>query len=167
MCCNDYKYSLHEYASGKLNELEMHAVAKHLKTCDQCRRELEEIKGIKAFLNSGSFEQAMPPLDLKSDIMASINLKRYKKTYKNTWGELANWGMSLVAAGLILLLLNVAPLNNIETAQSEWASTKENISEKIHQPFSSLNEGLGNFTKSITELDGISGRIEREKKGGN
>ncbi len=166
MCCSEYRNSLHEYVSGGLSELESHAIARHLKTCDRCRSELDEIIGMKAFLKSG-FQENVAPMNLKSEIMASINLKKYKKAYKNTLGELANWGMSLVAAGLILLFINVAPVENIEQVQSGWDNTKENISQKIYHPFSSINEGLDKFTRKISELDGVTGRIEREKKGGN
>jgi anti-sigma factor RsiW len=134
-----------------LSELECHAIARHLKTCDKCRSEVEEIKEMKAFLKSGFQENVMPPMDLKSAIMASINLKKYKKVYKNTMGELANWGMSLVAAGLILLFINAAPVDNIAHVQSEWDNTKESITEKISQHFSSINEGLDKFTKRISE----------------
>ncbi|HYF75051.1 MAG TPA: zf-HC2 domain-containing protein [Candidatus Nitrosocosmicus sp.] len=167
MCCSEYKNSLHEYASGGLNELEYHAVTRHLKTCDKCRKELEEIKDMKAILKSGFQKNLMPPIDLKAGIMASINLNKYKKVYKNTLGELANWGMSLVAAGLILLFMNVAPANDIVHVQNEWDNTKQNITQKISQPFSSINESLDRFTNRIVELDGITGRIERDKKGGN
>lgn len=167
MCCNECKNSLHEYASGKLSELEHHAIARHLKTCEKCRRELEEIGAMKAILKSGFQDNMMPPMDLKSGIMASINLNKYKKTYKSTLGELANWGMSLVAAGLILLIMNVAPVDNMVQVQNDWDNTKQSITQKIYQPFSSINEGLDKFTKRITELDGITGRIERDKKGGN
>ncbi len=82
-------------------------------------------------------------------------------------GELANWGMSLVAAGLILLFINAAPTENIVNVQNEWDNTKQNITQKIYHPFSSINEGLDRFTKRITELNGITGRMEREKEGGN
>ena len=167
MCCNECRNNLHEYAKGTLSELESHATARHLKSCNKCRRELEEIKELEAFLKSSFRDSMITPMGLKSDIMASINLKRYKKVYKNTLGELANWGMSLVAAGLILLFINVTPMDNIIRVQNEWDNTKENITEKIHQPFSSINKGLDKFTERITQLDGITGRIEREKKGGN
>ena len=167
MCCNEYRNNLHEYASGGLSELECHAIARHLKTCDKCRREVEEIKEMKAFLKSGFQENVVPLMNLKSGIMASINLKKYKKVYKKNLGELANWGMSLVAAGVILLFINVTPSDNIARVQNEWDNTKENITQKMQQPFSSINEGLDKFTKKITQLDGITGRIEREKKGGN
>jgi len=167
MRCNEYRNNLHEYAKGKQCELESHATAKHLKTCEKCRRELNEIKELKIFLMSGFQESMIPPMDLKSNIMASINLKKYKKTSKNNWVELANWGMSLVAAGLILLLINVTPMENMLRAQNEWDNTKENITQKIYQPFSSINERLDKFTEKVTQLDGITGRIEREKEGGN
>lgn len=167
MCCNEYRNSLHEYASNSLSELEYHAVSKHLKTCEKCRRELEEIKAMKAILSSGFEENLMPPVDLKASIMASINLRKYKKAYKNTLGELANWGMSLVAAGVILLFINVAPVQNMALVQSELDSTRQSIARIISRPFSSISEGLDKITERITELDGISGRIERDREGGN
>ncbi|MEA4848204.1 MAG: zf-HC2 domain-containing protein [Clostridiaceae bacterium] len=167
MCCNENRGMLHEYATGKLSELESRAVERHLKSCDRCRRELAEIKELKAFLRSSLREDVMPPADLKSSIMASINLKKYKKVYKDALGELANWGMSLVAAGLILLFINAAPADDLIRVQKELDNTRESFTQKIYQPFNSINEGINNFTKGITQLDGITARIEREKEGGN
>ncbi|HYE81608.1 MAG TPA: zf-HC2 domain-containing protein [Clostridia bacterium] len=167
MCCNEIRNNLHGYASGKLNELESHSTAKHLKSCDKCRRELEEIRAMKIFLKSDLRENVTPPLDLKSGIMASINLNKYKKVYKNTLGELANWGMSLVAAGLILLFASIGPADNIVQVRNDWDNAREGIRDKIYQPFSSINERLDKFTDRITQLDGITGRMEREKEGGN
>jgi hypothetical protein len=167
MCCNEYRNSLHEYAGNSLNELERHAISKHLKACEKCRRELEEIKAMKAILTSGFKDAVMPPMDLKAGIMASINLRKYKTVYKNTLGELSNWGMSLVAAGLILLFINVAPADNIVQVQSGLDNTRQSIAQTISRPFSTLSESLDKFTERITELNGITGRIERDKKGGN
>jgi len=79
---------------------------------------------------------------------------------------MANLGMSLVAAGLILLILNTAPKDDLVRVQNELYNTGENITQKISQPFSSINERIDNLTNSITQLDGIMGRIEREKEGG-
>jgi len=166
MCCDENRGMLHEYAAGKLSELESYAVARHLKACDRCRRELAEIKALKVFLKSGFQESIIPSMDLKSSIMASVDLKRYKKSYRNTLGEMANLGMSLVAAGLILLILNTAPKDDLVRVQNELYNTGENITQKISQPFSSINERIDNLTNSITQLDGIMGRIEREKEGG-
>ena len=138
MCCDENRKMLHEYASGKLSELESHAVAKHLKSCDRCRRELAEIKELKAFLKSDIQKNIRLPADLKFSIMSSIDLKRYKKSYKNTLGELANWGMSLVAAGLILLILNMAPREDLVRVQNDVYNTGENITKRISQPLSSI-----------------------------
>lgn len=166
MCCDENRIMLHEYASGKLSELESHAVEKHLKSCDRCRRELAEIKELKAFLKSDIQKNIRPPADLKFSIMSSIDLKRYKKSYKNTLGELANWGMSLVAAGLILLILNMAPREDLVRVQNDLYNTGENITKRISQPLSSINERIDKLTYGITQLDGIVGRIEKEKEGG-
>jgi len=167
MCCNEYRYNLHEYSTGTLNELESHAIARHLKSCEKCRRELQEIRDIKNILKPGTEDMVLPPADLKSSIMKSVNLKKYIASHRNTIGELANWGMSLVAAGLILLLLNASPAGNMVQVRNDWDTRRENIGEKLHQPFSSIYEGLDKFTERITQLDGITGRMEREKKGGS
>jgi hypothetical protein len=167
MCCNEYKNNLHEYSTGKLSELESHAIAKHLKSCEKCRRELEEIRELKSFLKPGIQDMLLPPMDLKSGIMKSINLRKYDAPHRNTLGEMANWGMSLVAAGLILLLVNIAPAGDLAQAHNDWNTRRENIREKLYQPISSINEGLDEFTNRITQLDGITGRMEREKKGGS
>lgn len=163
MHCHECKYSLHEYLSGKLNELESRAIARHLKSCDRCRRELEEIREMKAFLKLGFQETVKPPADLKSSIMASINPRRYKKSHKNTFGELANLGMSLVAAGLILLLINITPLYNTVWVQENWSTAGESIREKVYQPINSINAGFDEFIERISQLDGITGRREKEK----
>jgi|GEM_PF-862237 len=167
MCCNDYRYNLHEYSTGKLSELESHAIARHLKSCEKCRRELQEINNIKSILRPGIKDMVMPPIDLKADIMKSINLKKYKTSHHNTLGELANWGMSLVAAGLILLLLNAAPARDVSQLQNNWDSKRDSMKERFYQPLSSISEGLDKFTSGITQLDGITGRMEMEKKGGS
>lgn len=167
MHCNEYRNSYHQYVSGKLNELESHAVAKHLRSCDRCRREVEEIKELKAFLSYCYQNIISPPTGLKSDIMASINLKKYKKAYRNNLGEMASWGMSLVAAGLILLFINITPADNIARVQNEWDNRSVSIIQRINQPFSSINGGLEKLTKGIVQLDGITGRLEKEKEGRN
>lgn len=167
MCCNDYRYNLHEYSTGNLSELESHAIARHLKSCEKCRRELQEIREIKSILKPDIKDMILPPIDMKADIMKTINLKKYKTSHHNTLGELANWGMSLVAAGLILLLLNVAPAGNVSQLQDNWDNGKESLKERLYQPISSINEGLDKFTSRITQLDGITGRMEMEKKGGS
>lgn len=167
MLCNEYRYILHEYASGKLSELESHAVEKHLRSCGKCRREVIEIKELKAFLSHGFQKSIIPPVNLKSGIMSSINLKKYKKMNRNTLGELASWGRSLVSAGLILLLINMTPADKIVNVRNEWEIRSKNITQRIYKPLSSINEGLEKFTMRIAQLDGITGRIEREKEGGN
>lgn len=167
MCCSKYRYYLHEYSTGTLNELESHATTRHLKECEDCRRELREIRDIKSILKPDSNNMVLPPVELKSAIMKSINLKKYKTSHHDTIRELTNWGMSLVAAGLIMILVNVAPVGNMAQAQNDWDARSESIKSKLHQPISSINRSLDKFTSSITQLDGITGRMEREKEGGS
>lgn len=152
MNCDKYREVLHEFAAGSLNELDSKAIEKHLKICESCRREVYEIREIRRLLKSSSECIAFPPIDLKSNIMSSVNLGKYNSIYKATLGELTNWGMSLVAAGFILLFMNLAPMSNVTAA---------NISEKVMNPMAAINKSVDGFSEKIMELDGISGRIER------
>lgn len=163
MCCDECRGMLHEYASEKLSELECRSVEKHIKSCGRCRRELEEIKELREFFRSGSKEELIPPADLEAGIMTAINLKKYK----NSPRELANWGMSFVAAGLILMLINTTPGDSIDISRNEWDNTRKNIAHKVYQPLGVINEGLDRFIDGVTQLDGITGRIGRKKEGGN
>ncbi len=167
MHCNKYKNIYHEYVSGKLNELESHAVAKHLKSCDKCRREVEEIRELRTILRDGFHEGIAAPAGLKSDIMALIDLKKYKNIHKNNLGEMASWGMSLVAAGLILLFINMTPQDRIARVQYKWGARSGHIVQKIYRPFDSINGGLEKLTDGIVQLDGITGRLEKGREGGN
>ncbi|MGE5632006.1 MAG: anti-sigma factor family protein [Caulobacteraceae bacterium] len=166
MDCDKYKEDLHGYVSGSLNELEHRAVIKHLKSCEKCREEVLEIRELRKLLKCSSESIITPPMDLKASIMSSINLRKYKKVYKSTLGELTNWGMSLVAAGFIMLFINLAPIDNITKVGNELNTTTTNISERLHQPLSSFGKSFDNVTEKFMELDGITGRLEREKKGG-
>lgn len=166
MDCNKYRENLHGFAAGNLSELENKAIIKHLKACEKCRKEVDEIREIRRLLKCSSESVVFPPIDLKSNIMSSINLKKYKNTYKATLGELTNWGMSLVAAGLILLFINITPTDNIAKAHKELDIDSVSITQKIYQPFSLISKGLDSVTEKIMKLDGISGRIERQIKGG-
>lgn len=167
MDCSRYRQSLHGYVSGSLNELEKQAVSRHLEKCEKCRSEADEISLLRRFFAESAAKAPAPAEDLKLSIMASIDLNRYKPVRKVKRWEMTNWGISLVAAGLILLLVNISP-NGGSVIESNMNLLKvgESISERLSQPISTINSGLNGITNKIIQLDGISGRLEKEKKGG-
>ncbi len=168
MDCSKYRQSLHAYASGSLSELEMQAVATHLGKCEKCRKEAEEIDLLRGFFAECTPKAPAPDEEMRASVLAAIDLTRYKPVRKAKGREMANWGMSLVAAGLILLIISITP-NGESLMQSNMSLIKlgECFGEKLSQPISRINNGINGITDSIIQLDGISGRLEKGKKGGN
>ena len=164
MDCDKYKYNLHSFADGSLNDIENKAIIKHIKVCERCKKEVGEIREIRRLLKCCSESVVFPPIDLKSSIMSSINLRKYKKVCMVTLGELKNWGMSFVAAGLILLLLNLTPTDNSTRMQIETNVRRINITENMTRPLSFINQSADSVAERILELDGISAKIERQIK---
>lgn len=54
MKCNEVKNNLVDYATGKLNSVE---IAKHLEKCENCRLEFEKIKDVVSFLSEYKIEE--------------------------------------------------------------------------------------------------------------
>jgi len=152
MDCGKCMENLHSYISGSLNELESKVISKHLKTCDKCRKRANEIMELKRLAKISSEGVVIPPPELKESIMAAIDFGKYKNVYKATFGEFTSWGKSLVAAGFIMLMINIAPAD---------ISKVSNVTDKIIKPLSTINQSVGSFSNKVLELDGISGRIER------
>lgn len=158
MNCSLYKEKLHSYISGSLSEMESRAVKKHLELCGDCREEAAQIKKAKLYL-AALRKDSVPPPNLKSNIMAAIDLNKYKPKKKKDLSQLRNWGISLVASGLILMVLNTADISTIE----KFTGT---IYQKAAFPISIFNKSMAGISDTLINLNGATGNIERQIKGG-
>ena len=66
---------LNDYADGRLDPDSRSAVAKHIETCDRCRREHRELTALLVAADSAP-RSVLPPEDLWDDIRSSINFRK-------------------------------------------------------------------------------------------
>ncbi|MFZ5353045.1 MAG: anti-sigma factor family protein [Bacillota bacterium] len=166
MNCDRHKTGLYSFVKGNMNEFEKKVLAEHRQECADCRKELHELKIIEAIYDE-CFPMIQLPANFTAGIMASVNLKKYKDEKKKKLRNLANIGMSMVAAGILMILLNFSPISvGDSSTQSSLHNTVNSISSKVAQPVNYINRGVSNLTGKLINLNGIFGRIETQIKGG-
>jgi predicted anti-sigma-YlaC factor YlaD len=165
MNCKAYRDMLHGYANNELNEIERSIVSEHLKSCPSCSDELEEIKKLKLVL--GSLKLQNVQLDgIKDSIMSMIEISRIKASTYNV-KVLARLGTSMIACGLIALVLNFTILGDALAQQIRPISQAvNNTVGKIDQPLAFINKGMTDMSDFIFDVNGMMFDIEQKIKGG-
>lgn len=158
MDCSKCRESLHSYVSDALDTGGSTAVRRHLESCSKCSMEFTEILRLRE-LGRAAAGAIRLPQELKDSIMASIDLERYKPAKKKNSNELVKWGMSLVAAGLVMLLLNSVPASYTHTFMPVRHG-------KIIQTVDSFSRGFDRMSEELIQLDGITERLGKQYKGG-
>ncbi|EGW39396.1 zf-HC2 domain-containing protein [Desulfosporosinus sp. OT] len=110
MTCYRSQNSWHSYVKNSLDEAELHEMTAHLLLCSECRSLVSAIRE-----TAGTFANdrviLTPPLEIKLNVMMAIDKHKYKKsTSSSHLFELKNWGLSMLAAGLLLFALNLTSL---------------------------------------------------------
>lgn len=156
MSCKTYKELLHSYAAEELSELESSAVQKHLAGCNDCSKELQEIKTLKNLTIQMKLESINLD-ELKYNIMSAIKTTRKAAA---AYDARVVWklGASMIACGLMVMVLNFTSLGNDYQFQS--------LGEKLSQPIAFINEGLEDMSSKIINLDGLTFRIQQKIRGG-
>ena len=78
--CKKFRLMADEYIEGELTAAEMRELEAHIAECEDCRKELEELRALKEAIRSA--EEEMPE-GLHSRIMASIESEPKKKPRRN------------------------------------------------------------------------------------
>ena len=79
--CKKFRLMVDEYIEGELTAAEMREFEAHIAECEECRKELEELRALKAAIRSA--EEEMPE-GLHSRIMASIEAEPKKAPRRKT-----------------------------------------------------------------------------------
>lgn len=79
--CKKFRLMADEYIEGELTAAEMREFEAHIAKCEECRKELEELRALKAAIRSA--EEEMPE-GLHSRIMASIEAEPKKAPRRKT-----------------------------------------------------------------------------------
>lgn len=138
MTCYRSRDNWHSYVKNSLNEAELEGMSTHLTHCSECRElvsVIQETAGILAKIRI----TLSPPAAIKLNVMMAIDKNRYKNVNSSSLFELKNWGLSMVAAGLLLLALNLTSLApNFESGQVVKLNSL--IGKQIAHPFDKISQ---------------------------
>lgn len=123
----------------------------HLEGCTSCKAEYEKIKSIQSIL-SGIGKRTEAPQELSFGIMNAIDLERYKASGIYVLNNLKNWGISLIAAGLIIAAINISPAIDISPNQSITTSNMAKIQDSIIRPVKIFNQSIVDVADRISDI---------------
>ena len=126
-------------------------IKEHLEECASCMTEYEKIKSIQSIL-SGIGKGMEAPQELSFGIMKSIDLERYKASGIYVLNNLKNWGISLIATGLIIAAINISPAIDISPNQSITTSKIAKIQDSIIRPIKVLNQSIVDIADWISDV---------------
>ena len=126
----------------------------HLEGCTSCKAEYEKIKSIQSIL-SGIGKRTEAPQELSFGIMNAIDLERYKASSIYVLNNLRNWGISLIAAGLIIAAININPTIDILTNQNITGSNMAKVQDSIIRPIKILSQSLVNAADRISDISNM------------
>lgn len=128
------------------------AIKEHLAFCEDCRQELEEIRVVNAMLDEIKIPSL--PNDFTKIIMNKIKEKN-KCSHTSIWKEFGKWGVSFIATGLIMLVLNYTSIGmTIATLTANIEKNPINLS-KIYEysPSNIVNMGLDQIENMIENIE--------------
>lgn len=151
MTCYRSQSNWHSYVNNSLDQVELRELTSHLTKCPECR-DIVSVIQTTASLFAESRAVLRPPVDIKINVMKAINHNRYKKsTNSSHLFELKNWGLSMVAAGLLLFALNLTSLTpNFESGQV--AELNIEIGKQITIPFGKMTQAAHDALGKIEAL---------------
>lgn len=97
--CKKFRLWADEYIEGELTAAEMRELEAHIAECEECRKELEELRALKKAIKSAEKEM---PAELHSRIMASIETEP-KKTLRR---KVAFFRSAAISAACVMLCLS-------------------------------------------------------------
>lgn len=140
MRCQDLQLELESYLCDRLSDAEKHAIEAHLKACEGCRREADELRALFTELHDIAPPPPKLPKNFAQDILKearkrpSAKLKRRPRARQTSSMPFA---AITVAAALLLLLILGWSLTGTKSATSSEKKPKQEPQSKTpekHQP---------------------------------
>lgn len=158
MTCLRNRDKWHSYVSQNLSEVELQKMTAHLEHCDKCQGIVASITETSAFLSRNRVILD-PPKEIKINVMLAIDKYKYKKepvSHQFTLNR-RHLGVSMVAAGLILLAINLIPsARNFSSGQ--LAELNFQLGQQIALPFTHLSQALNASLEKIPKLNNTEAR---------
>ncbi|MFZ5968633.1 MAG: anti-sigma factor family protein [Bacillota bacterium] len=126
MECREIEKRMDRYDGGELEPEQIQQISNHMKACATCRRSLDDYRAMSQRFHT--IGQIKAPDTFTMDVMHKINDLTVTKIYEKPTHRM--WGASLIAAGLLMVFLNVSGLSKeikFEKVWDETASLQRNI----------------------------------------
>ncbi|CAA7602673.1 Hypothetical protein DEACI_3352 [Acididesulfobacillus acetoxydans] len=158
MTCFRSRDRWHSYVVKSLSRMEMREMETHLERCAECRARVAAIRETSGFLAVARVPLIAPPM-IKDQVMAAIDMGKYRaKAGFPRFGQgLQHLGFSLLAAGIILLMVNLTPVGR-NLRSGEVADLNVQFGKEIALPFTHLSQTLS----VAAEKFGLMGRGQDE-----
>lgn len=161
MKCNDIQNQLIDYIDNKLLKEERLIIENHIKTCDNCAKELKQIEDIISAISNDELEQPSESLKLNFEDFLAKEIKK-SDTKVISINSKSDWKSYLKIAASILIVLS-AFLIGRQSNQQKTATASKQKTQQQQQFFALLDNqsaskrilGVNNskkFSKNNTEI---------------
>lgn len=150
MECKEIIGKLDRYLENRLNDIEKYKIEKHLERCSKCKSEYEELKEVFDILSNHPI--ILPPQDFTCRIMNEIKLKTKQNKIEPLM--MKKWGISFVAAGLLIFVLNTSFGYSVEDISSYIYKESFDIDYQISNYIKKVPTVLSNTYKKLN-IDGV------------
>ncbi|MBZ9622550.1 DUF4179 domain-containing protein [Clostridium sp. FP2] len=134
MNCEDIGEKLIEYIDDSLDEQEKKIIAEHIKECEQCRLELEELQSITLYVENKK-QEIITPNNLFKNIKVKLSNKPSFKMKKR------GVKVTVIAAAMVVLLtVTVFAVEKLNLSLKWWQKTSVKENSAIEQL---IKEGYG------------------------
>ncbi|MTI49498.1 MAG: zf-HC2 domain-containing protein [Firmicutes bacterium] len=144
MKCKEVIEKIDLYFEKRLSDIELFNIDKHLEACNICKEEYVEYENLFSILSEHKI--VTPPPDFTNNIIGKIEEEKIhsiKSPKFRFFTSTSKIGLSLVAAGLLIVALNTSHLDSgLKEFSSVFFRGPIGISQTITNPFGKMSQGL-------------------------
>jgi len=132
--CKEALEKIDRYFENRLNDIEVYKIEKHLENCIECQKEYQEMRRVFDMLSNHPI--VLPSGDFTSRIMDEIRTKSNSNRFNTI--IMKKWGISFVAAGLLIFVLNTS-----------LGFSTQDISSYIYKGTFTINNKVSTYIKEM------------------
>jgi hypothetical protein len=103
MKCKDFRYDFVDYVKGMISSDKKKEIDNHLQVCENCRKEIEEIKNVSSALDS--FKITEPDESFFINFVPNLNEKIANRKTKSNYKKALNFALSFSTVFSVIILM--------------------------------------------------------------
>ncbi len=128
--CNEIQEKLSQFIEGDLPEVANSEVKKHLKNCDACQKELEEIKSFLSILNKNEMEIPSTKLKTNFEKMLAQEIENSKPKVVQLQPK-QDWKSFLKVAASVAIIISAFLFGKHQSTITKIANAKEENKQEV------------------------------------